>query len=63
MSWVHLDVEEIFEETDNAFLLELEDGEEVWMPYSQISDYENYRKGDKNCTISISEWIARQKGL
>lgn len=30
--WIHLDVEEITRETDSAFLLIMEDGEEVWMP-------------------------------
>ena len=62
-NWVHLDVEEIVRETDKAFLVRLEDGEEVWLPKGQISDAQDYSEGDTNCTLSISEWIANEKGL
>jgi hypothetical protein len=60
---VHLDVEEIVKETDSAFLLRLDDGEEVWIPKSQVSDPESYAQGDCNATVSVTEWIAKQKGL
>lgn len=63
MSWVHLDFEEIVAETEKALLVRLEDGQEVWLPLSQISDADDYRQGDEDGTISVTEWIAKQKGL
>ncbi len=64
MAWVHLSVAKIVRETDAAFLVRLEDGdEEVWLPKSQISDPEDYEVGDEDVTISITEWLAQQKGL
>lgn len=62
-NYVHIDVELIQAETDKAFLFLLEDGELVWCPKNQVADYETYSKGDTNITVSITEWIARQKGL
>jgi hypothetical protein len=61
--WIHLDFERIVRETDKALLVRLEDGEEVWLPLSQISEPDSYREGDENGTISVTEWIAEQKGL
>jgi len=61
-NWVHLDVEEIKAETDAAFLIVLDDGE-YWIPKSQICDPEDYERGDVGITMSISEWIAEQKGI
>jgi hypothetical protein len=62
--WVHLEVEEILKETDNAFLLILRDWEgEFWIPKSQVSDSGDYEEGDVDCTISVTEWIANEKGL
>jgi hypothetical protein len=61
--WVHLDVDEIKAETAKAFLLRLESGEEVWIPKSQISDADDYEKGDTNAVVSVTEWIAKQNGL
>jgi hypothetical protein len=62
-NWVHLDVELIVRETDKALLLRLEDGEEVWIPLGQIADADSYSAGDTNCTVSVTRWIAEQKGL
>lgn len=61
-SWVHLDVEEVKRETDKAFLVVI-DGEQVWIPKSQIDSPDDYEEGDTNCTISVTEWIANEKGL
>lgn len=61
-SWIHLDVEEIKAETDRAFLIVLDDGEH-WIPKSHISDPDEYEKGDVGVSMSISEWIAEQKGI
>lgn len=60
--YIDLDVDEIIKETNLAFLL-LIDGEELWMPKNQVADSEDYKEGDKELTISITEWIAKQKGL
>lgn len=61
--YIHLDVARIERETDKAFLLILEDGEEVWIPKNQIADVDDYEEGDTNCSVSVTIWIAEQKGL
>jgi hypothetical protein len=49
-------------ETDNAILVEIE-GEEHWIPKSQIDDAsEVYGRGHEG-TLIVTEWIATQKGL
>lgn len=62
MNWVHLDFDEILKETEKAFLVRIE-GEDFWIPFSQISDYEDYCVGDQDGVMSVSEWLAREKGL
>ena len=48
-----------------AILVEDEDGEEVWIPNSQIDDdseiWEDSEKGEEGKLV-ISEWLATQKG-
>ena len=63
-NYVHIDVEEILRVTDKALLC-LIDGEEVWLPLSQIADADDYDfgVGDQELTVSITEWLAREKGL
>ncbi len=61
-NWVHVDVDEIIRETEKAFLVRI-DGDEVWLPKSQLSDADDYEQGDTDCTMSISEFIAKEKGL
>jgi hypothetical protein len=48
--------------TDKALLIEYE-GEEEWIPKSQIVEDESvvHEKGDKG-TLAITQWIASQKG-
>jgi hypothetical protein len=62
-NWVHLDVAEILIETEKAFRVRLEDGSEHWLPKSHVNDASDYEQGDENCSISITEWLASQKGL
>lgn len=62
-NWVHLDVIVISRETEKAFLVVLDSGEEVWLPKSQIADAEDYQPGDADLTLSVTEYIAREKGL
>lgn len=60
--FVHVAVERIVQETDKAFLC-LIDGAQVWLPKSQIADADDYDAGDEDVTLSVTEWIAAQKGL
>jgi hypothetical protein len=47
-------------ETDNAVLIDV-DGEDVWIPLSQVESMHFDARGDGS--IVISDWIAQQKGL
>lgn len=60
--YIHIDVERIKKETSMAFLVVI-DGEEYWLPKSQITDWEVYEEGDTDCSMSITEFIAEEKGL
>jgi hypothetical protein len=52
----------VLKETPAALLCEI-DGDEVWIPQSQIDDdSEVYEKGHRG-TLIVSQWIAEQKGL
>lgn len=49
-------------ETEKALLVDI-DGEEHWLPKSQIhDDSEVYAEGGEGVLV-ITEWIAEQKGL
>ncbi len=61
--WVHLDVAVIRQETEKAFQVILEDGSIHWLPKSQIADADDYTAGDRNCTVSVTRWIAEQKEI
>ncbi len=60
--FTHVEVERVVSETANAFLLSI-DGSEHWIPKSQIADPDTYERGDENVTISMTDWIAKQKGI
>lgn len=60
--WFYLDVDRVVKETDKAFLVEI-DGEQIWLPKSQIADAHDYEEGDENCGMSVTEYIAKEKGL
>lgn len=62
--WVHIDVLLIRKATDKAILCAVDgvDGEH-WIPLSQICDPDDYEEGMENCTMSVTEWIAREKGF
>ena len=47
-------------ETDNAVLIDV-DGEEIWIPLSQVDSMHFDVRGNGN--IVVSDWIAKQKGL
>lgn len=61
-NWVHIEVDLIKKTTFKAMLCVIGD-EEFWLPFSQVADHDDYDEGDENVTISITEWIAEQKGL
>ena len=60
--WIHLDDVNVLKETDKAFLIEVEEGE-FWIPKNQVSDPDDYSEGDEGASMSITEWIAGQKGI
>ena len=60
-NYVHLSDCEVLTVTNGAILIEYE-GEEIWLPKSQVSESEQYETGDC-CTISISRWLAEERGL
>lgn len=48
--------------TDKAILVDI-DGDEHWIPQSQVhEDSEVYRQGQTG-TLVITQWIAKQRGL
>jgi len=61
--YVHLDVQKILKETEAAFLVRLECWDELWLPKSQVANPEDYQEGDEDCCISITLWLAREKGI
>jgi len=49
-------------ETEKALLVEIE-GEEVWLPKSQIDDDSEVYKEDTEGTLVIPLWLAEKHGL
>jgi len=47
--------------TDKAILLEV-DGEETWLPKSQIPDQDWDHLFDEKVTVEVPFWLAKQKG-
>lgn len=62
-NYVDLAIETIKRVTDAAMLVELEDGDEIWIPLSQVADAEIYEAGDENLEISVTEWWANKQGI
>ena len=60
--YYHLDVDKILKETESAFLFKIGD-EQMWFPKSQIADPGDYSVDDENCTMSVTVWIATQRGF
>lgn len=62
MSQYHyLDVDLILKEGDKAFLC-IVDGEEIWIPKSQMPDWDDYNEGDKDVELAVTEWYAEKQG-
>lgn len=49
-------------ETDLALLCEI-DGDEIWIPKSQIAAESDVQGAHDKGTLIVKEWIAREKGL
>jgi hypothetical protein len=49
-------------ETDKALLVVIE-GDEVWMPKSQIAEHSEVQHEGDSGTITVTLWIATEKGL
>lgn len=49
-------------ETDRAVLVETEDGEEVWLPLSQIGEF-GEPEPEQLVRIDVPEWLALKSGL
>jgi hypothetical protein len=60
--WVHLEDCNVLRVTEKAAYIEWGD-ERYWFPLSQISDADNLDESDEGVTVSITEWIAEQKGI
>jgi len=62
METVELDVDEVVAETDLAFLVRAEDGEEYWIPKKLIQSGDVSERGDSG-TLEIPEWFAEREGI
>jgi hypothetical protein len=60
--WVHLSCVDVLCEATSSFLLRIGD-EQYWIPKSHIADAGDYEAGDDDVKISITKWIAEQKGI
>lgn len=59
---VHIDGVVCKHETDAALLCVI-DGDEHWIPKSQIDDDSEVYEKDGEGTLVVTQWIAEQKGL
>jgi len=55
-----LDIDYVKHDTEKAMLVALPNGEEMWLPKSQIIDDNSL---EQPSTLTITHWIARQKEL
>ncbi len=62
-NWHHLDFAEIIDESDKHLYVKAETGVVYMINKKHVADKKDYRRGDKNGTISIKESHAEQLGL
>jgi hypothetical protein len=60
--WLHIDFKVIQSETNRAFKVIAEDNKIYWIPKSQVANRKDYKAGDRNGTISVTEWYAVKEG-
>jgi hypothetical protein len=63
MDWVDLYIVNIIRETQKAFLLKLEGGEERWVPKSVVKNVGDFEPGCDHCDICIATWFAEKYGF
>jgi hypothetical protein len=61
-NWVWLEECNVKRLTAKAVLIE-HDGEEHWLPLTQVNEPARLEVGDEGITIGITEWIASEKGI
>ena len=59
---VEFDDVECVKETEKAILVDIE-GDEYWIPKSQVDDDSEVYEEDTEGTLVISEWFANKEGL
>jgi hypothetical protein len=59
---MQFDEVEVKHVTEKAMLLKFPDGEEHWIPKSQIEETSVDEKGDTG-TVVLKKWICEQRGL
>lgn len=52
---------EVLGETEKAIKIQTLDGEELWLPLSQVSRIDHPNSGP--ATVHMSAWLAKKKGL
>ncbi len=60
--FVYVKAEKIKAVTDKAVLATI-DGEDHWIPLSQLGDPERYRQGDTEITLDLTPWMAKKLGF
>jgi hypothetical protein len=59
---VAVQVDLLIRQTEKAALCEI-DGEEVWLPWSQIDEGSDIKKDGDSGTVYIPRWLAEDKDL
>lgn len=61
-SWVEVRVSVVKKKTPAAVLVITYDGDEVWLPLSQL-ECDEIEEGETDITVSIPRWLADEKEL
>lgn len=61
--FVHVDFRCIRRSTEAALEIITEGNKIYWIPKSQVADARDYKAGDRNGTISITDKCAQSKGM
>ena len=60
--WVEFEGVTLLAQTENAGLFQFEDGDEVWLPWSQVSEGSPGNNGEVG-TLGLTAWICEKKGI
>jgi hypothetical protein len=60
--FVEIEADEVLHQSEAAFLFSI-DGEDAWLPKSQIECPDDIDVGDENVIVGIKRWLAVEKGL